>query len=328
MFDSAYNAARRRPVTVACEVDAVSSSAATVAVALATLRACGYVLLRNALSAAHVQTLLDGYAALPESALLTAGVRDGRSEQLLPFAPPFNAPSLLHDGVWNRVAEEYLGAAALDLDAVTAVLAPHGSPRQALHRDVLADAASVLSVHIPLVALPSGGGTLALQPTSHLGASDDCDDASEAPREVPIEPGSAIVYDARTCHLGTANHAVLGTRPVLYLLLRRRGVGGGGLGGRPGDGNRGGPSGLGGDGHATTGYEPRELLLRYGRAGLDTVRSYRADFRARRAALLGVNSSSPSSAAAWLLGDDPDGEGEAHNFLFPFLRTSPSERDL
>ena len=105
MFDSAYNAARRRPVTVACEVDAVSSSAATVAVALATLRACGYVLLRNALSAAHVQTLLDGYTVLPESALLTADVRDGRSEQLLPFAPPFNAPSLLHDGVWNRVAE-------------------------------------------------------------------------------------------------------------------------------------------------------------------------------------------------------------------------------
>ena len=86
-----------------CEVDAASSSAATVAAAL--LRACGYVLLRNALSAAHVQTLLDGYAALPESALLTADVRDGRSEQLLPFAPPFNAPSLLHDGVWNRVAE-------------------------------------------------------------------------------------------------------------------------------------------------------------------------------------------------------------------------------
>ena len=59
-----------------------------------------------------------------------------------------------------------------------------------------------------LRALPSGGGTLALQPASHLGASDDCDDASEAPREVPIEPGSVVVYDARTCHLGTANHAV------------------------------------------------------------------------------------------------------------------------
>ena len=65
------------------------------------------------------------------------------------------------------------------------------------------------------------------------------------------------------------------------------------------------------------------------------MRSYRADFRARRAALLGVNSSSlsavasspPSSsaAAAWLLGPDPDGEGEPHNFLFPFLRTGGVE---
>ena len=303
-----------------------------VATAVATLHACGYVLLRGALSAAHARALLDGYTALPTSALLTADVRDGRSEQLLPFAPPFNTPSLLHDGVWTRVAEEYLGAAALDLDAVTAVLAPEGSPAQELHRDVLADAATVLSVHMPLVALPRGGGTLALQPASHLGASDDCIDASEATQEVPIEPGSVILYDARTCHLGTANHIVPGSRPVLYLLLRsRRGVGGG-LGGRLSDG--GGPSGLGSDGHATTGYEPRELLLRYGRAGLDTVRSYRADFRSRRAALLGVNSSSssssssPAAAASWLLEEDPEGEGEAHNFLFPFMRTPVSDREL
>ena len=166
-------------------VDAASSSAAKVATA--ALRACGFVLLRGALSAAHVQTLLDSYSALPASALLTSAVRDGRSEQLLPFAPPFSSPSLLHDGVWTRVAEEYLGAAALDLDAVTTVLAPEGSPEQELHRDVLADPASVLSVHIPLVALPSGGGTLALQPASHLGDSDDCHSDSGEVHEVPIE---------------------------------------------------------------------------------------------------------------------------------------------
>ncbi|CAK0844312.1 unnamed protein product [Prorocentrum cordatum] len=271
-----------------------STAATTVAAAVTALRTCGFVLLRGALSVAHVRELLHGYRSLPATALPTAALRDGRSEQLLPFAPPFSAPPLLHDGLWMRVAEA-IGADALDLDAVTAVLAPEGSREQELHRDVLAERGAVASVHIPLVALPSGGGELALQPASHA-AGEPCDAAAApAPIGVPIEPGSAIVYDARTCHLGrsepTRARRTAGAVPAAA------------------------PARL--CGGATTGYEPRQLLLRYGRAGLETVRRYRAEFRARRSAVLG---GANRSAAAWLLGqDDEDGS----ELLFPLLRPGP-----
>ena len=106
-------------------VDAASAGAAATAATL--LRLCGFVVLRGAVSGA--QALAEAYQALPKASLATADLRDGRKEQLLPFASPF--ADLLHTGAWMAVAEDYLGANALDLDAVTAVLAPEGSPEQA-----------------------------------------------------------------------------------------------------------------------------------------------------------------------------------------------------
>ena len=174
-------------------VDAATGSPSSLAsAAVAALRMCGFVVLRSALSMPHVESLAAAYADLPE--LVTADLRDGRREQLLPFAAPFNDDALLHGELWTSVAAEYLGATALDLDAVTVVLAPEGSAAQELHRDVTVGPTAVLSVHIPLVSLPSGGGTLSLQPASHLTEGRDCDaGAPPAPFEVPISPGSMIL---------------------------------------------------------------------------------------------------------------------------------------
>ena len=257
---------------------------------------CGFVVLHSALSMPHVQSLASAYADLPE--LVTADLRDGRREQLLPFAPPFSDDALLHNELWTSVAADYLGATELELDAVTAVLAPEGSVAQELHRDVTVGPAAVLSVHIPLVRLPSGGGTLALQPASHLTDGVECDAATPpVPIEVPIAPGSMILYDARACHFGGANSAVRGVRPVLYLLLRKRELG---------VGRHNLPF--------TTGYEPLELTLRFGKAGRDTVNRYRRDFRAKRAAATGTNYTAPPEGE-----DDSDGAP----MLFPLRGLSP-----
>ena len=103
-------------------VDAATGSPSSLAsAAVAALRMCGFVVLRSALSMPHVESLAAAYADLPE--LVTADLRDGRREQLLPFAAPFNDDALLHGELWTSVAAEYLGATALDLDAVTVVLA-------------------------------------------------------------------------------------------------------------------------------------------------------------------------------------------------------------
>ena len=115
---------------------------------------------------------------------------------------------------------------------------------------------------------------------------DECDVTRRpAPMEVPLPLGSAVLYDARVCHLGGANRVVAGVRPVLYLLMRRRQLGDDGAG-RP----------------LTSGYEPLELLLRYGQGGLETVRRYRASFRSLRAAAMGRNWTAPEEpeAAVWV----------------------------
>ena len=92
----------------------------------------------------------------------------GKMAELELYMEDIRGDALLHGELWTSVAAEYLGATALDLDAVTVVLAPEGSAAQELHRDVTVGPTAVLSVHIPLVSLPSGGGTLSLQPASHL----------------------------------------------------------------------------------------------------------------------------------------------------------------
>ena len=67
--------------------------------ASAALRMCGFVVLRSALSHAHVAQLAEAYA---NTTLATADLRDGRREQLLPFAPPFTDEALLHSPVWTE----------------------------------------------------------------------------------------------------------------------------------------------------------------------------------------------------------------------------------
>ena len=274
--------------------------------ASAALRMCGFVVLRSALSQAHVAQLTKAYVR-HEPTLAAADLRDGRKEQLLPFAPPFTADALLHSPVWTEVAAEYLGATELALDALTAVLAPLNSPAQALHRDVHAGPAAVLSVQIPLVDLPrGGGGALVLQPASHLAPEVECDaTALPPPVEVSMATGSAIVYDARLCHYGSANTVVAGLRPVLYLPLRKADLG------------------MTSDGFPyTTGYEPLELMLRHGggaTGGLGTVQRYRRAFRWKRAARLGSNRSADET-------EEPE-EEEAGMLLFPLRALSAYSSD-
>ena len=274
--------------------------------ASAALRMCGFVVLRSALSQAHVAQLTEAYVR-HEPTLAAADLRDGRKEQLLPFVPPFTDDALLHSPVWTEVAAEYLGATELALDALTAVLAPLNSPAQALHRDVHAGPAAVLSVQIPLVDLPrGGGGALVLQPTSHLAPELECDaTALPPPVEVSMTTGSAIVYDARLCHYGSANTVVAGVRPVLYLLLRKADLG------------------MTSDGFPyTTGYEPLELMLRHGggaTGGLGTVQRYRRAFRWKRAARLGSNRSADET-------EEP-AEEEASMLLFPLRALSAYSSD-
>lgn len=273
--------------------------------ASAVLRMCGFAVLQHALSQAHVAQLAEAYAR-HEPTLAVADLRDGRKEQLLPFVPPFIDDALLHSPVWTEVASEYLGAAELALDALTVVLAPLHSPAQALHRDVHAGPAAVLSVQIPLVDLPrGGGGALVLQPASHITPAVECDaTALPPPVEVGMTTGSAIVYDARLCHYGSANTVVAGVRPVLYLLLRKADLG------------------MASDGSPyTTGYEPLELMLRHGggaTGALGTVQRYRRAFRWKRAARLGSNRSADEA-------EEP--EEEAGMLLFPLRALSAYASD-
>ena len=105
---------------------------------------------------------MSAYDGLPNASLAAGPLLSGRVEQILPFVPPFNEEAFLLRGAWTDVAADYLGSSELDLDAVTAVLAPQGSAPQPLHRDVQAGPAAVLTIHIPLVDVPSGGGALLL----------------------------------------------------------------------------------------------------------------------------------------------------------------------
>lgn len=293
------------PTTTCDTLPAIDCSrgfrASEASAASAALRMCGFVVLRSALSQAHVAQLAEAYVR-HEPTLAAADLRDGRKEQLLPFAPPFTDNALLHSPVWTEVAAEYLGATELALDALTAVLAPLNSPAQALHRDVHAGPAAVLSVQIPLVDLPrGGGGALVLQPASHLAPEVECNaTALPSPVEVSMTTGSAIVYDARLCHYGSANTVVAGVRPVLYLLLRKTDLG------------------TTSDGFPyTTGYEPLELMLRHGggaTGGLGTVQRYRRAFRWKRAARLGSNRSADES-------EEPE-EEEGSMLLFPLRALS------
>jgi hypothetical protein len=293
------------PTTTCDTLPAIDCSrgfrASEASAASAALRMCGFVVLRSALSQAHVAQLTEAYVR-HEPTLAAADLRDGRKEQLLPFAPPFTDNALLHSPVWTEVAAEYLGATELALDALTAVLAPLNSPAQALHRDVHAGPAAVLSVQIPLVDLPrGGGGALVLQPASHLAPEVECNaTALPSPVEVSMTTGSAIVYDARLCHYGSANTVVAGVRPVLYLLLRKTDLG------------------TTSDGFPyTTGYEPLELMLRHGggaTGGLGTVQRYRRAFRWKRAARLGSNRSADES-------EEPE-EEEGSMLLFPLRALS------
>ena len=282
-------------------------TAPCVSAAAATLRLCGFVLLRGALHPDHVQRLGVAYASLPNGSLATAPLRAGRREQLLPFALPFTEATLLHDATLSAVAQEYLGTDELELDALTVVQAHRGCEAQPRHRDVQAGPAAVLSIHIPLVGLGRGGsGALVLQPTSHLRAGTECEAMLPAPIEAsPIGPGDALAYDARVCHHGSANVALEGVRPVLYLLLRKRHLGTtapdpNGARRRatlpPGDEPARPPPPPAVALPFSTGYEPHELLFRFGRAGLETVARFREAWRATRAATTAMAGAAAAAA--------------------------------
>ena len=260
--------------------------------ALDQLRACGFVALHGLFSPAAIAALATSYSALP--VLAEAPLLNGRREHLLPYQPPFSRLEwLLHHPVVASMAAHYFHEEQVELDALTVVLAAADGRRQPLHRDVLEGPEATLTLQVPLLDLPAvGSGALALQPGSHRGITDECDEG--APIHVgSLALGSALLYDARTCHFGTARTRGADGRPILYVLLRRRRT-------------------------QRTGYEPFELRLRFGAEGLAAVARHRAAFRRVRDASAnlrydGANSSSLLAAelAACTSGDRAGARGWA-----------------
>lgn len=236
------------------DCSAAGTSGELVEAALRSLHVCGFVALQSIFTPALVSALAASYAALRPDELPQAPLLNGRLEQILPFQPPFidwllekQLPAL-----WPLVTG-YLGD-AIDLDALTVVRAPAPTEMQQWHRDVMEGPGATLTVHVPLSEIPKqSGGALALQPATHLSDGRECNATSQQMQpHVPL--GSAIVYDARACHCGTANTLTPAGRPILYLLLRRRGK-------------------------YYTGYESFRIRLRFGATGLVTVQRYRDAFR-------------------------------------------------
>ena len=213
-------------------------------------------------SPALIAKLARAYATLDRSTLAASALLNGRHEYLLPFQPPFNEEWLLRDPLLFHVASAYLGEPTLD--ALTVILAQAPIGGQVLHRDIHEGPGAALSLQIPLVDIPPDhGGALALQPGTHTTDGHDCDEeAGSLP--VGLAAGSVLLYDARACHAGTANERVLGGRPIMYMLLKRRST-------------------------RRTGYEPFELRLRFGEGGLADVAHYRTAFE--RSSHCGTNRS-------------------------------------
>lgn len=160
----------------------------------------------------------------PLDAALEVG--DRRNLFPLPFTGAFADPL-----VWANPAIVALARLALADEAVLesygVVVSLPGAGNQHFHRDgpSLFDSAispllpaHALTVAFPLVEMNDTNGTTALWPGSHRWQKSDRDAPSFAP---VVPPGSAILWDFRTYHSGTANTSVQ-PRPLITATFARR----------------------------------------------------------------------------------------------------------
>lgn len=160
----------------------------------------------------------------PEGEALEVG--DRRNLFALPFAGAFADPL-----VWANPAIVALARLALAdevvLESYGVVVSLPGAERQHFHRDGpgLFDSAispllpaHALTVALPLVEMNETNGTTALWPGSHRWQKTDKDAPSFSP---VVPPGSAILWDFRTYHSGTANNSAH-PRPLITATFARR----------------------------------------------------------------------------------------------------------
>lgn len=171
--------------------------------------------------AAHAGQLLD---EAPRDSALEVG--DRRNLFPLPFTGAFADPL-----VWANPAIVALARLALADEAILesygVVVSLPGAERQHFHRDgpALFDSAispllpaHALTVAFPLVEMNETNGTTALWPGSHRWQKAD----EKAPSFSPaVPPGSAMLWDFRTYHAGTANSSAQ-PRPLITATFARR----------------------------------------------------------------------------------------------------------
>jgi hypothetical protein len=162
--------------------------------------------------------------AAPRDEALEIG--DRRNLFPLPFAGAFADPLVWGNPVIVALARMALADEAV-LESYGIVVSLPGAERQHLHRDgpALFDSAispllpaHALTVALPLVDMNETNGTTALWPGSHRWQKADRDAPSVSP---VVPPGSAILWDFRLYHAGTANRSPE-PRPLITATFAQR----------------------------------------------------------------------------------------------------------
>lgn len=192
----------------------------------------GYAILDRLLPEATVALLLRAFAAQGGRFLNAASadealeVGDRRNLFPLPFTGAFADPLVWANPVIVALARLALADEAV-LESYGVVVSLPGAERQHLHRDGpgLFDSAvsqllpaHALTVAFPLVEMNETNGTTALWPGSHRWQKAN----QQAPSISPVvPPGSAMLWDFRTYHSGTANSSAQ-PRPLITATFARR----------------------------------------------------------------------------------------------------------
>ncbi len=194
----------------------------------ARFREAGVMLFEDILSGAHVERLLDAYAARYARYHRDVDHRDARrvgdARHMITIgvSGAFNDPAVYAPPPVMPVVRGLLGEDAI-LGSFVAVTSLPGSADQEAHLDTpplfgTGTAGAEMPPHcltlvIPLVEMNARHGTTAFFPgTDALGAG-------TLPARDPVRPvvcaGSAVLFDSRVWHFGTANRSDA-PRPVLY----------------------------------------------------------------------------------------------------------------
>jgi ectoine hydroxylase-related dioxygenase (phytanoyl-CoA dioxygenase family) len=192
----------------------------------------GYAILDRLLPEATVAALQRAFVEqsghllneAPEDEALEVGNR--RNLFALPFTGAFADPLVWANPVVVALARLALADEAV-LESWGVVVSLPGAERQHFHRDGpgLFDSAispllpaHALTVAFPLVEMNETNGTTALWPGSHRWQKTDKDAPSFEP---VVAPGSAMLWDFRTYHSGTANNSAE-PRPLITATFSRR----------------------------------------------------------------------------------------------------------